>query len=118
MSYHEIKNASDQLAAAIRQSDECSAYKQLKDAVMADETSKALVNEYQRLQTKLQMAAVTGADSTPDDVQRFQQLASLLMMNASISQYLLAQMRVQQMMSEVFQTITIAADLEINLPGM
>ena len=118
MSNPSIQNASSQLAAAIRQSEEYAVYKQLKDAVMVDETNKALIHEYQRLQTKLQMAAVTGADSTEDDVQRFQQLSGLMMMNASIQQYLLAQMRVQQMMSEVFQTITQAAELEINLPGM
>lgn len=113
-----IQTASDQLAAAIRRSEEYLVYKQLKDEVMADDTNKTLINEYQRLQTKLQMAAVTGADSTQDDVQRFQQLSALLMMNSVISQYFLAQMRVQQMMSEVFQTITQAADLEIKLPGM
>ena len=118
MENHAIKTASEQLADAIRQSEEYAAYKQLKDDVMADATNKALVTEYQRLQTKLQMAAVTGADSTQDDVQRFQQLSGLMMMNANISQYLLAQLRMQQMMSEVFQAITKAAELEINLPGL
>jgi cell fate (sporulation/competence/biofilm development) regulator YlbF (YheA/YmcA/DUF963 family) len=118
MSYPNIQSASDQLAEAIRQSDEYTAYKKFKDTVMADETNKALVYEYQRLQTKLQMAAVTGADSTPEDVQRFQQLSSLLMLNTDISQYMLAQIRMQQMLSEVFQTITRAAEIEINLPGM
>ena len=113
-----INTASEQLASAIQKSEEYLIYKQLKDSIMADETNKALLNEYQRLQTKLQMAAVTGADSTQDDVQRFQQLSGLLMMNAGMSQYLVAQIRLQQMLSEVFQTITSAADLEIKLPGM
>lgn len=118
MSDFAIQSASDQLAAAIRRSEEYLTYKQLKDDVMADATNQALLNEYQRLQTKLQMAAVMGADATEDDVQRFKQLSALLMMNASIAQYLLAQMRVQQMMSEVFQTVTQAAELDIKLPGM
>jgi cell fate (sporulation/competence/biofilm development) regulator YlbF (YheA/YmcA/DUF963 family) len=117
MADNEIQSASGQLAAAIRRSDEYATYKQVKDAVMADETNKVLISEYQRLQTKLQMAAVTGADSTEYDVRRFQQLSGLLMMNASISQYFVAQLRMQQMLSEVFQTITRAAELEINLPG-
>lgn len=117
MANHEIQSASNNLADAIRKSDEYAVFKQLKEAVMADDTNKALLSEYQRLQTKLQMAAVIGADSTQDDVQRFQQLSALLMMNASVSQYLVAQMRVQQMMSEVFQTITQAAELDIKLPG-
>lgn len=118
MSNQDIQAASGQLAAAIRRSDEYAQFKQLKDVVMADETNKALLNEYQRLQTKLQMAAVAGADSTHEDVQRFQQLSALLMMNAAVSQYLIAQMRMQQIMSEVFQTITKAAELEIKLPGI
>ncbi|HPJ02567.1 MAG TPA: YlbF family regulator [Candidatus Limiplasma sp.] len=118
MANYEIQTASAQLAAAIRKSDEYAVYKQIKDAVMADTTNKALIDEYQRLQTKLQMAAVTGADSTADDVQRFQQMSGLLMMNASISQYFMAQIRLQQMLSEVFQTITQAAELDIKLPGM
>ncbi len=118
MPYPDIKSASDSLAAAIRQSEEYLTYKQLKDTVMADNTNNALVSEYQRLQTKLQMAAVMGTDTSDDDVQHFKQLSGLLMMNASIAQYMLAQMRVQQMMSEIFQTVTLAAELEINLPGM
>jgi cell fate (sporulation/competence/biofilm development) regulator YlbF (YheA/YmcA/DUF963 family) len=113
-----IQSASDRLAAAIRSSEEYAFYKRMKDDVMADETNKVLIKEYQRLQTKLQMAAVMGADSTEEDVQRFKQLSGLLMLNASISQYMLAQIHVQQMISEVFQTITQAADMEIPLPGM
>lgn len=118
MASYEIQTASDELASAIRKSEEYAVYKQVKDAVMADDTNKALINEYQRLQTKLQMAAVTGADSTEDDVQRFKQLSSLLMLNSSIAQYFVAQVRLQQMLSEVFQTITQAAELDIKLPGM
>ncbi len=114
----DIKSASDALAAAIRQSEEYLTYKQLKDSVLADQTNKALVTEYQRLQTKLQMEAVMGTDASETDVQNFKQLSGLLMMNASIAQYMLAQMRVQQMMSEIFQTVTLAAEMEINLPGI
>jgi cell fate (sporulation/competence/biofilm development) regulator YlbF (YheA/YmcA/DUF963 family) len=118
MANNEIRLASGELAAAIRKSEEYAIYKQVKDAVMADDTNRALINEYQRLQTKLQMAAVTGADSTADDVQRFKQLSGLLMMNAVIAQYFIAQIRLQQMLGEVFQTITQAAELEFKLPGM
>lgn len=118
MANNEIQTVSGDLANAIRRSDEYAVYKQWKDTVMADDTNRALINEYQRLQTKLQMAAVTGADSTEDDVQRFKQLSGLLMLNSSIAQFFMAQIRLQQMLSEVFQTITQAAELEFKLPGM
>ena len=113
-----VREATEQLAAAIRKSEEYRQYKALKDAVMENETNRALLKEYQRTQTKLQMAAVSGAEASDDDVQRFQQLSSLLYMNNEVAQYLLAQLRVQQLTSSIFQSVAQAAELDFELPGM
>ena len=113
-----IPEATEQLAAALRGSDECRQYLALKDAVMASESNRALLKEYQRTQTRLQMAAVSGQEADSDDVERFSKLSSLLYMNAEVAQYLIAQLRVQQMMGSVFQSIAGAAGLDIDLPGM
>ena len=113
-----VNEATELLANAIRHTEEYQQYQALKDAVLANETNRALLKEYQRLQTKLQMAAVSGLESSSEDVQRFQQMTSLLYMNAETAQYLMAQMRVQQLTGEVFQRVTNAAGLELELPGM
>lgn len=113
-----VRTATEQLAAAIRDSEEYRQYQALKDNVMTNEASRALLREYQRLQTKLQMAAVSGFDAAQEDVQRFQQLSSLLYMGGDTAQYLLAQMRVQQLTGEVFQSVAKAAGLDFELPGM
>ena len=113
-----LQRATEALAAVIRDSEEYRQYKDFKDAVMENDTNKALLKEYQRTQTKLQMAAVSGHEADADDVSRFQQLSSLLYMNPDVAQYLLSQMRVQQQLSEVFQALSDAADLEIELPEL
>ena len=111
-----VREATQQLAAALRDSEEDRQDKVLKDTIMENETNQALLKEFQRTQTRLQMAAVSGHDAEAEDVQKFQQLSSLLYMNAELAQYLMAQMRLQQMAGEVFQQIWNAAELEF--PGM
>lgn len=113
-----VRAATEQLAAAIHDSEEYRQYKTLKDVVMDNETNKALLKEYQRTQTKLQMAAMSGHDADADDVQRFQKLSALLYMNNDVAQYLVAQMRVQQLTGEVFQSVAKAAEFDLELPGM
>ena len=113
-----VRAATEQLFSAIRESDEYLRYKALKDTVMDNETNRALLKEYQRTQTRLQMAAVAGHDADADDVERFNKLSGLLYMNPDVAQYLMAQMRMQQLAGEVFQSVTRAAELELELPGM
>ena len=113
-----VQEATLRLAQAIRESEEYRQYKALKDVVMADDTNRALLREYQRTQTRLQMAAASGVDADADDVSRFGKLTTLLYMNSDLAQYLVAQMRITQMAGEVFQRVASAAELELELPGM
>lgn len=113
-----VGEATDRLAEAIRQSDEYRQYAALKAAVMENETNRTLLKEYQRTQTRLQMAAAAGVNAEEEDVQRFNRMSSLLYMNADVAQYLVAQMRLTQMAGEVFQRVAKAAELELELPGM
>ncbi|MBE5769155.1 MAG: YlbF family regulator [Clostridiales bacterium] len=106
------------LARDIRQSEEYQTYHGLKDEVMADETTAALIREYKKLQVTLQMAAMSGSQPDPDDMQRFQGITALLFSKPEVSQYLLAEMRLQQALADIFKIITEAADIDMSLPGM
>jgi cell fate (sporulation/competence/biofilm development) regulator YlbF (YheA/YmcA/DUF963 family) len=113
-----VHAATEQLTGAIRESEEYRMYKALRDAVMESETNRALLKEYQRTQTRLQMVAVAGKDADSADVERFNKLSSLLYMNNDMAQYLMAQMRLQQLTGEIFQSVAKAAELDLDLPGM
>lgn len=113
-----VRAATELLAQAIQNSEEYKQYITLRDAVMANEANRALLKEYQRTQTRLQMAAAAGASAEEADVERFNRMTPLLYMNGEVSQYLVAQMRLTQMAGEVFQRVTQAAELELELPGM
>ena len=117
LEYMEYSNA-HRLANDIRQSEEYQTYHGLKDEVMADETTAALIREYKKLQVKLQMGAVAGATPDNDDMQRFQGITALLFGNPTVSKYMLAEMRLQQALADIFKIVTEAANIDMGIPGL
>ena len=105
-----------QLATAIRETEEYKEYARLKEEIDADAGIKALLGEYRRLQTSLQMRMLSGQGMEGDDQQRFQQLNMLLFADHRTSGFLMAEMRLQKLMAEIFETLTRAAGMEIPMP--
>lgn len=104
------------LAQDIGHSDEYQAYAAAKAALEGNATTAALLNEYKKLQMALQVAAVTGAAMPQAEMQRFSQLSSLLYAGTETSAYLVAEMRLQQAMADIFKILTDAAGLQFDLP--
>ena len=106
------------LAQELRESEEYKTYHGLKESVMSDETTAALIREYRKLQVKLQMAAAGGQTAEPEDLQRFSGISTLLFSKEEVSNYLMAEMRLQQMMADIFKIVTEAADVDVGVPGI
>ncbi len=106
------------LARQIEDSEECREYKRLKDIVDQSETTRALLKEYKRLQVLLQVAAMNHSSMPSEDMNRFSQISSLLYAGTDTSAYLLAEMRLQQAMADIFGILTRAAGLSMELPGV
>ena len=108
--------AAKALAQAIQESAEYRDYARLKAEIDADAGIKSLVNEYKRLQTAIQMRMLSGRDMEGEDMQKFQSLNMLLYADSRTSGYLMAEMRLQKMMADIFGVLTQAAGMEIPLP--
>ena len=106
------------LAQELRESEEYKTYHGLKESVMSDETTAALIREYRKLQVKLQMAAAGGQTAEPEDLQRFSGISTLLFSKPEVSNFLLAEMRLQQALADIFRIVTEAADIDISIPGL
>jgi cell fate (sporulation/competence/biofilm development) regulator YlbF (YheA/YmcA/DUF963 family) len=106
------------LAQDIRDSEEYRTCHELKESVMSDETTAALITEYRKLQMRLQIAAAGGQTPDPEDMQRFSGISALLFSKQEVSNYLLSEMRLQQALADIFKIVTEAADLEISIPGL
>ncbi|MDR0396364.1 MAG: YlbF family regulator [Oscillospiraceae bacterium] len=101
------------LAGALKSSDTVRNTRRLKEAAFDDPTNAALLSEYQKMQSMFQRNLATGSAPPDEDVKRFQQIASLLMVNPDAQSYMLSQMKLQQMIGEIFQTIANAAELQL-----
>ncbi len=112
----DIYDSAHVLAKEIRESELCREYARLQEEVMADETNRALLKEYKRLQMVLQMQTVSGGQPSSEDTMRFSQLSSLLFMNADVQAYLLAEMQLQKTLADVIKLITDAAGIRLDLP--
>ena len=107
-----IYDTAHKLAEEIKRSDECVQLAELRERAYADETNRLLLEEYKRLQVQLQMSMV-GASG---DMQRFQQLASLLYMNSDVQAYLMAEMQMQKTLADIFKILTEAAGIRFDVP--
>lgn len=105
------------LAQAIQESPEYREYSALKKEIDEDAGIKSLIQEYRRLQTAMQMRVLSGQSMEGDEAQRFQSLNMLLFADSRTSGFLMAEMKLQRMMAEIFETLTRAADMEIPMPG-
>ena len=112
-----IYDAAHQLAGEIRRSEEAAHLRELRERAMADETNRQLLEEYKRLQVRLQMSMVGAAGEMPgEDMQRFQQLAALLYMNSDVQAYLMAEMQMQKTLADIFKILTDAAGVTLEIP--
>ena len=102
------------LARAMKDSEEYREFQRLREIAYEDATNHALLDEYKRLQYRLQMKAASGEPMPEDDMTRLQQIGTLLQFNSDVSAYLLAELRFQRMMSDVFKILADVAGIDLD----
>ena len=103
------------LLSALHETESWKRYAALRESVMADEGTAALLRRFAAAQSALQMAALSGSEPREEDTRAFEQLSALLYESEEASEYLLAQMKVQQLVAQLMEKITREAGLDIPL---
>ena len=114
-----MENIYDQaraLASALKETEEYREYTRLKAVAYDDSTNKSLLDEYKRLQYRMQalVAAGRGGDAAGEDFQRMQKIAQVLQFNPDCSAYLLAEFRFQKMLSDIFKILADVANIDLD----
>jgi len=104
------------VAQAIRESQEYTDFIRARENAFENETSAALLKEFDKLQTQLQMYAVAGREMDETDVKRFQQMSALLYATPETSEYLLSKVRLQRLLADVFAYLSQEAGVPIEVP--
>ncbi|MGI6238181.1 MAG: YlbF family regulator [Christensenellales bacterium] len=103
------------LARSLKESDQYKEYARLREIAYADQTNSALLDEYKKLQFRLQAKMASGEQLPDDDMQRLNQIATLLQLNREAGEYLLAEFNFQKLLADVFR---ILADVSGINPDM
>ena len=111
----EVAQAADTLLQALRNTETFQTYEELKRSVMADEVNRRLLDRFMRAQSALQMAAMAGSEPREEDTTEFEKLSALLYQSPEVTDFLLAQMRVQQLVAQTMSRITGEAGISIDI---
>ena len=103
------------LAKSLKESEEYTEYMRLKRVAYDDSTNKALLDEYKRLQFRMQAKLASGENMPEEDLQRLQQIGSLLQFNPDVSAYLMAEFRFQRMLSDIFKILADVAGIDLDM---
>lgn len=103
------------LAASLKESEEYREYSHLKAIAYEDATNKALLDEYKKLQFRLQAQLASGGNMPQEDMQRLQQIGTLLQFNPDVSSYLMAEFRFQRMLTDIFKILADVAGVDLDM---
>lgn len=103
------------LASALRESEEYKEYKRLREVAYEESTNQALLDEYKKLQFRLQAKMAAGETLPEDDYQRLQQIGTLLQFNPDVTAYLMAEFRFQRMLSDIFKILADVAGVDLDM---
>ena len=103
------------LARAMRESEEYQEFHRLKEIAYQDATNRALLDEYKRLQFRMQAKAASGETLPETDMTRLTQIGTLLQFNPDVSAFLLAELRFQRMLADIFKILADVAGIDLDM---
>jgi cell fate (sporulation/competence/biofilm development) regulator YlbF (YheA/YmcA/DUF963 family) len=107
-----VYDKAHELARSLKESEEYREYIRLKEIAFEDSTNKALLEEYKRLQFRLQAKMASGEALPDDDMQRMNQIGTLLQLNQDAGAYLLAEFRFQKLLADIFGILADVAGID------
>lgn len=103
------------LAQALRESDEYKEYQRLREAAYSDDTNRALLDEYKRLQYRLQLKMAQGDRMDDDDMSRLQKISTLLQFNEDASAFILSEFRFQRIIADIYKILADVSGINMDL---
>lgn len=102
------------LAEALKKSEEFLRYRRCRDAVMEDESERALLSEYRKLRRSAQAAYALGKELDDLTAHKLQKLTEWLQMNERTSELLIAEYRLNRLLGDVYRVLAEAVEIEMD----
>ena len=109
-----VYDTAKQLANELKNSEEYRAYTAVKTRAMENKTTRALIEEYNKLQIQAQAAMIAG-DKENESLKKLQKIGEVLQFDADASAYLLAEFHLKRMVGDVYKILADAVDIDLGL---
>jgi len=108
-----VYDTANTLAAELRASEEYKEYQKTREAAMSNDTTKALIAEYHKLQMQAQAVVMQGKKD--DELfQKLQKIGEVLQLDKDASSFLLAEYRMNRMLGDVYKILAEAIDVDLS----
>lgn len=108
----ELIDRAKDLSRSIRKGAEYQAYLDARNQAYADNTTRALIDRYHRLQLKVQGHMLTDGKTEEKTLEELQKLGELLQFDLSASRLLMAEYTLRALMAEIYNALGSELDLD------
>ena len=106
-----IYDDAHRLARSIKESSEFKEYKEKKEIAFADPKNKEMIEDFQKKAIEVQMAQMSDEKPDKEKIEQVQKLENILMLNPVIKDYLMAEVRFSQIISDVYKILEDAMNM-------
>lgn len=104
-----------ELAEALRESEEYREYQEAKKKVDEHEAAKIMLEDFRKKQLELEKKRLAGEEIPQAEMEKIKKLSEIITYNPYLRDYLLAEVKLQQLMMEIQKII--ASGIGLDLPG-
>ncbi|MFW5986198.1 MAG: YlbF family regulator, partial [Halanaerobiales bacterium] len=108
-----VYSTAHKLAREIKNSDEYSDYREIREKIMDDEKSREMLEDYQQEQMRVQSKKMSGKELTEEDKEKLENLREIIEINSDIKNYLEAEYRVSVLLNDLQEILF--SDLELGI---
>ncbi len=109
-----IYDTANTLAKELKENSDVKAYIELKTKLMEDETNKALLKKFKKLQFEAQTLVLSGGKLTPEKEEEIKKLSEVLQFNSEITEFLSKEYIVNTILSDIYKIIGQAVDIDLS----
>ena len=110
-----VYDKAHELARELKNSPEYQEYQRCKEVAMENETQKALIQEYKKLQFQLQVSVAEGGKPDPAEMERLQKIMAVLQLSQDATRYLMAEFQLQKMLADIYKILGEAVDIDMDM---
>lgn len=108
-----VYDTAKRLADELKNSVEFREYQEIKVRALENKTTRALIDEYNKLQIQAQAAMIAG-DRESESLKKLQKIGEVLQFDADASAYLMAEFRLKRMVGDVYKILADAVDIDLS----